>query len=68
MMPDRTLLLIALLTQIALLMRVPPFVAQSLAWMYAAQALRSHRLARASYVRPAATNSSSTARCASSIA
>jgi hypothetical protein len=67
-MPDRTLLLLACGAALAAFARLQAPVQHMFALAYAVEALRSHRRARGRYVNPSATNNSSTARCASSIA
>ena len=68
MMPDRTLVILAIGMAIAGVLRFHAPVQEMLGFAYAVEALRSHRRELDRYVNPSATNSSSTARCASSIA
>ena len=68
MMFDRTLLILAVLSMLAMLMKMPSPIQQAFALGYGVRALRSQRMTRRSApVSPSRTNTSSTAR-ASSIA
>jgi len=68
MTPERLLVLLALTGTLAALAQIATPVREAVALLYAVEALRGHRRLLPGYVRPSATNSSSTARCASSIA
>ena len=68
MIPDRISLLLACMIAAMSIARLSPSWQQALGVVYSVHALRTHRRALACYVRPSTTNSSSTARCASSIA
>jgi hypothetical protein len=69
MIPDRSLLVLFVLTMLATLVKAPSPVCESLGLICGLQTLRSHAKAlRRDYVSPSRTNNSKTARCASSIA
>jgi len=68
MIPDRITLLIACAIAAVPIVRLSPAWQQAFGVVYSIHALRAHRRALACYVRPSNTKSSSTARCASSIA
>jgi hypothetical protein len=68
MTPERLLMLIGFACALATAAQIAPPVREALGVVYAVQALRAHRRLLNGYVKPSATNRSSTARCASSIA
>jgi hypothetical protein len=69
MIPDRSLLVLFVLTMLATLVRSPWPVCETLGLVCGLRTLRSHaKSLRSDYVSPSRMNNSSTARCASSIA